>query len=160
MATRRIDELDLVQIAIRQRHLIYVVLAMVCVNIASISLFYSGRNSPEFVVLGWVLLISLALVGMVTTVRLSLAMGTSVTVAVASVVILLLPVLGALVLLSFSNQATIILQLAGAKVGMMGVSPAERDKLRKGHCRGCGYNRVGLEVLAECPECGRTPVVW
>ncbi|MFK7884701.1 MAG: hypothetical protein AB8F26_11025 [Phycisphaerales bacterium] len=25
------------------------------------------------------------------------------------------------------------------------------------HCRNCGYDRSGLELLARCPECGRIP---
>ena len=61
--------------------------------------------------------------------------------------------------ISAASNAGTILRLAGAKAGFLGVGGDELNKLRPGHCRGCGYSREGLELLQECPECTRVPQV-
>ena len=64
-----------------------------------------------------------------------------------------------LVLLSISSTAGLILRLSGAKTGTFGVSKDNLDRIRPIHCRECGYSRAGLELLQECPECQRVPLV-
>ncbi len=160
MAFKRIDKLDLVQIADRQRTLLFVALGMLVANVVSITLFVTANQSSSTVLLGWIIQFALALVGVVALVRLSLAMSQSVIVALVSGLLLVLPAFGLLILLAYSNQASMVLNLAGARVGFLGVNASERDKIRPNHCRGCGYAREGIELLAPCPECGREPIIW
>lgn len=68
-------------------------------------------------------------------------------------------ILSFLVLLSTASTAGMVLKLAGAKIGFMGVSGNDLDRLRPHHCRGCGYSREGIGLLDPCPECTRVPQV-
>ena len=92
-------------------------------------------------------------------VRLMAAMRMSVLTRIVYVVLLFIPLVSFVVLLVISGQATSVLRAAGARVGLMGVPKDDYNRLRPGHCRGCGYDRSGLELLQACPECNRVPRV-
>lgn len=160
MARKRIDELDLVHIADRQRTLLFIVLALILNSAISFGLARSGSTPPGGVWLYWGVQATLAVVGAIALTRLNIALGESIGVAVILGFLLVIPVLGMLILIAAGSQSNTILKLAGAKVGLFGVSSSEREKLKPGHCKGCGYPRESLESLAPCPECGRVPIVW
>ena len=160
MARKRIDELDLVCIAERQRVLMLVALAMIVGLVGQYLLSRSGNQTPALFWTVWGLQIVLAIIGTIAMARLYMALGENPLVAVVIGFLLLVPVIGLLILLAASSQSSTILKLAGARVGLFGVSKPEREKLYPGHCKGCGYPRESLEVLAPCPECGRVPIVW
>jgi succinate-acetate transporter protein len=105
------------------------------------------------------LIVSLALIpwAVVAMVLSQIAYGSSPsTIVVFSIVAILVPLLA---MIACVSQGSTILRLAGAKVGFVGVSKSEKAKITPGHCRGCGYDRAGLELLQECPECQRVPQV-
>ncbi len=160
MARKRIDELDLVRIAERQRMLMFVVLAMILNSVISFTLARTGSPITGGIWLFWGFQVLLAVAGAIVLTRLYMALGENPAVAVVLGVLLVVPVLGLLILIGAGSQSSTILKLAGARVGLMGVSMTERDKLKPNHCKGCGYPRESLEALAPCPECGRTPIVW
>ncbi|MEM9373329.1 MAG: hypothetical protein AAGA55_06775 [Planctomycetota bacterium] len=156
---KTIFDLDLVKIGRRQRSVYWCAVAIVALLFTQImiAVLAPGAVSGYFL-LGLSLLYWLvALAGVVFVVRLQAAMGTGVIGLMVYAIAALL--LTFLVLLAVHSQASTVLRLAGAKVGLNGVSDDELRKLVPGHCRGCGYDRVGLEPLQDCPECSRTPLV-
>jgi len=96
-----------------------------------------------------------------TTVVFVVILMVAARMSVVSIIVhaLLTLVIAPLVLLSVISSAGRVLKLAGAKMGFVGVPKGEVDKLRVGHCRGCGYDRTGLKLLEPCPECQREPIV-
>jgi len=72
----------------------------------------------------------------------------------------LVPILSVLTVVAASANATILLRLCGARVGLLRTPGGEWKKLLPGACHGCGYDRNGLKTLAPGPECSRIPIVW
>jgi hypothetical protein len=85
------------------------------------------------------------------------AMGHNVFTSIIWAIACLL--LSFLILLSTASTAGMVLKLAGAKTGFLGVSKGDLDRLRAKHCRACGYSRDGIGMLDPCPECTRVPEV-
>ncbi len=160
MATRRktIFDLDLEKIARRHTELLAVLGMGVLTIIASIGVgigfgIDSFASDITFTAVYWLLIAAI----IVVVIRAQLALGTGVLMVVFYAIVTLL--FSILILLVSLSQAGTVLRLGGARIGFLGVSASERAKLRPGHCRGCGYDRRGLELLQACPECNRVPRV-
>lgn len=160
MATRpkTIFELDLELIAKRHTELLIVLGAMLISLVLSVlAALYIGSATPAasmVINLIWLLFLIAAVVAVV---RAQMAMGAGVLKMVLYALVTIF--ISILALIANLSQAGTILRLGGAKIGFVGVSASERAKLRRGHCRGCGYDRRGLEMLQACPECNRVPQV-
>ena len=147
-------------VAKRQRGLLFVVLVLLLSSFAMFIMpaVLGGRNQilimPIFATY-WLALLA----GLVMSILLMVAERKNIFVIVLLSLLLFLPLINLLVLLHINSQATLLLKYRGVKVGLLGAPKAEWGKLRVGHCRGCGYDRSGLEILAQCPECGRIPEV-
>jgi len=152
----KVEELNLIAVAKRQRELLWIVL--VAILSYPIAIGAAGVSPVASLVLFAFQLLA-QLVGLVQLIRLFGAMQTSLLLRILYIPLMLIPLINLVILLVGSSQATSMLKMAGAKVGLMGVHKSEYPKLRDGHCRGCGYDRTGLEMLQECPECGRVPRV-
>lgn len=157
-SSKTIFDLDLVKIGRRQRQVFWCLLAML-LGIAGlvVGIVYSGGVPPTLEIGLNVIWFCLLIVGIVLVVRLQAALGSGVLGLIAYAIGTIL--LSFIMLLVVFSQASVVLRLAGAKVGLAGVSESELAKLRPGHCRGCGYSRDGLEMLQPCPECTRVPLV-
>lgn len=158
MAKKSIFELDLVRIAQWHRRSALVVWVLVLTWIGMILTSMNSIAVPEMVsfLVTIVYLLSLVL-GMVFVVILQHACGASVLELVLYSILTLL--LSFLMMIASLSRASTILTLAGVKPGFVGVKRDDLDRLRPGHCRGCGYSREGLEMLQACPECERVPRV-
>ncbi len=147
-------EIDLIAVARRQRELLWLILFGAGVYLVMIV----SAVAVPMVAIGAVLVqLLFQLAGLVQVIRLSAAMGTPVALRVVYIVLMFLPLIGLITLLVINGQANGLLKAAGARVGLMGVPKSEFPKFIRGHCRGCGYDRAGLEMLQACPECGRVP---
>ena len=155
MATRPGD-MDLTAVAKRQRGLIWIILLGIVANIGA---FASSGVSPMLAVAGLGLYLLFQLAGLVQILRLAASLQTSIFLRIAYIVLLFIPLINLLVLLTVNGQANSVLKAAGVRVGLVGVPQSEFAKLTRGNCRGCGYDRSGLELLQGCPECGRVAQV-
>jgi len=158
MASKTIFDLDLVEIAVWHRRC--TVLALVTLFVWVMWILLAVNMSPMPIAVGrsmWLFYIGVVIMSVVFVVMLQIACGSGPVSVVLQGVLAL--VFSFLVLISSVSSAGTILRLAGARVGFFGVTRDEMDKLRRGHCRGCGYSREGLELLQECPECERVPRV-
>lgn len=155
---KTIFELDLPRIARSHTELV-VTLAVALLSLVAAVVLATTMGSPGgslrliFTGYYWALTIAMAVV----VVRAQIALGAGVLSIVLYALITVF--LSLLAIIACLSQATTVLRLAGAKVGILGVDSSERLKLRRGHCRGCGYDRQGLELLQTCPECNRVPMV-
>lgn len=155
---KTIFELDLPRIARSHTELV-VTLGVVLLSLVVLVVLTTTVGSPggmlSMLFTGYYWLLVVGMVVMVIRAQLALGAGvlTIVLYALITVFVSLLAIIACL------SQATTVLRLAGAKVGFLGVEASERAKLRPGHCRGCGYDRQGLELLQACPECNRVPQV-
>jgi len=155
-------ELDLVRIA--KWHKRCFVLALVL--LMSLILYFVLMANARYIAPGGadILIIALQLAhilslitAVVFVIMLQHACGRGVfTIALWAFITLILSVVA---VASAVSSAGAILRLAGAKPGFAGFPKGEIDKLRDGHCRGCGYSRDGIGLLDPCPECERVPVV-
>ena len=158
MAQKTILELDLLAVARNRRHLSLATGCLSIVLVGWLLWFFNTRNPDTIVFISTqVVLGLLGIWVIVSAVLLQISMGIPVpTIVLTAIAAFFLPWLIGIALIS---QSTTILKLAGAKTGLFGLSPSERAKITPGHCRGCGYDRTGLELLQECPECQRVPQV-
>lgn len=150
----------LVKVARAQRVLIYLVLGVLGCYTAGLFVLAAGATggmsrSVGFTVFVSASLIALALVlcAIVQTVRLAVASGTHIALAVIGGLFLLFPFSSPFVLLFINISATVVLKRNGVIVGFFGVSAAEMRKLVIGACPTCGYDIRGLPT-PQCPECG------
>jgi hypothetical protein len=151
------SEPDLVAVARRQRELLWLILVGAVAYTLAMGLAAATSMSTAGVgaAVGAQLLFQIAWI--VQTVRLFAAMRTAPVRRLVCIVLLLVPLVSLVIVALLSAQATSMLRAAGARIGLMGVPKEDFDRLRPGHCRGCGYNRQGLEPLQACPECNRCP---
>ena len=158
MAQKTIFELDLVRIARWQRRCVWLVLIVILTLVGMGLASLNSISIPEIVSVGVsvLYLVSLA-VAVLYVAMLQRACGAGVLEMVLYGFLTIW--LSFLMVLISTSRAGMILRLAGAKSGFLGVGKDQWDMLRPGHCRGCGYSREGLELLQECPECTRVPQV-
>lgn len=158
MASKMIFDLDLIQIARLHRRCVVLVIFVLFLIVGFILTSVNSIVIPELIsfILGILYMLAL-LLGIVFVVMLQLACGSGWFEAVMYGVLTIF--FSFLVVLVTISRAGTILRLAGAKPGFIGFGKDQWDKLRVGHCRGCGYSREGLEILQECPECRRVPRV-
>ncbi|MFK7760465.1 MAG: hypothetical protein AB8C13_11045 [Phycisphaerales bacterium] len=158
MASKTIFDLNLVEIARMHRRSVMLVWIVVLLIAGMILTSVNSIAIPELVSLIVTLFYMVSLlVAVVFVVMLQLACGSGWFEAVLYGVLTIF--FSFLVVLVSISRAGTILRLAGAKPGFLGFGKDQWDKLRVGHCRGCGYSREGLEMLQECPECRRVPRV-
>ncbi len=158
MAQKTIFELDLVKIAIWHKRCTILTLLVFFIWICLILLSANSISVPDVIsFLVGVFYFASLIASIVFVIILNRVCGSSAFEMVAYGIVTVF--LSFLVLIASISRAGTILRLAGVKPGFAGISRDEIDKVRPGHCRGCGYNRDGLELLQECPECTRVPQV-
>lgn len=150
------NEPDLLAVAERQRGLLWLILIGV---VLYTTMLFFAMTSPIVGMAVVAVFLLFQILCLVQIVRLMAAMRMSILTRIAYVVMLFIPLVSFVVLLVISGQATSVLRAAGARVGLLGVPKDDYNRLRPGHCRGCGYDRQGLELLQPCPECNRVPMV-
>ena len=119
---------DICRIAKNQRSILYCILANIIIPLAILGAIYlvGGTGSSILGICHLVLFI----INIVFFVKLrnSLKKNTFITVLLAF--LYLVPYLGLFVLITTNVTATTVLELAGLKVGLMGVCPCELEKLK------------------------------
>ena len=158
MAQKSIFELDLVRIAKWHRRCSIIAASLLILLVVAILVFMNSAEPPAVLIISFVVLYYGGIaVSIVFVIGLRRAMGSNILALIVYGIFALL--LHVLLLLIVASNAGLIIRLAGVKSGFLGVPFEGRDKLRPGHCRGCGYSRESLETLQECPECNRVPQV-
>jgi hypothetical protein len=148
-------------VARRQRWLLFLVLGLLFTLIGMIaSPFIAGRAVASITQVGFTVLYwGCVLAGLVAMILLMIAQAKHPVTIVLLSLLMFIPIVNLLVLVHVNSEATIALKAQEIKVGFLGASKSEWIKLRRGHCRGCGYDRSGIELLGPCPECGRVPEI-
>ncbi|MCA9303987.1 MAG: hypothetical protein KC996_07695 [Phycisphaerales bacterium] len=157
MAQKAIYDLDLLAVARQRTQASIASLAILANLILWIVVMVNFQGNPIANTIVLVIGLGLVIWSVVAMVLAQIAYGSGPsTIVVFAIVTIFVPLLA---MIACVSQGTTIIRLAGAKVGFIGVSKSEREKITPGHCRGCGYDRAGLELLQECPECRRVPKV-
>lgn len=149
--------INLVKLARAQRTLVLIVLVSLCLYAVRFAIAFApplGANGAlVFLIVLLLAHLGVWIAAIVCTVRLSLAAGGNVVLAVIGGLLMLVPLLSLVLLLMVNLRATAILKRHGVKVGLLGAGPDEMRKLVEGACAGCGYSLEGLRSEV-CPECG------
>ncbi len=150
------SEPDLVLVAQRQRELLWLILIGMLLYALML-----GLASVTVVGVGAVLGVQFLaqILWILQIVRLFAAMRVGLMMRLVYIVLLFIPLVSLVIVLLANAQATSMLRATGVRLGLMGVSSDDVDRLRPGRCRGCGYDRSALDALAPCPECNRVPRV-
>lgn len=146
---------DLRKVAKRQRTLLWFVLALVVLNVLSVVNPVVAPAARPWATGGqFVLMIAVQLAALITIVQLLSALGVHVAWCIVCGLIMLAPCINILLLLAINQRATSALTRAGLKVGFLGVSAEQVERvLSANRCTTCGYLLVG-NVSGTCPECG------
>lgn len=144
---------DLIRVARIQRGLLWIILAIIILNVLS----FGMTNSLSALLTISIIALLVQILALVQVIRLSIAMRFSIVVTILLVPLMLIPLVNIITLVILNSKATAALQQAGVHVGFMGAPKSEYPKLLPGHCPSCGYNRKGIGVVDPCPECGFVP---
>jgi len=156
-AQRRQQRPDLIRLAKAQRTLLFVILGDVAAYFGGIFFMAGGIGPAGEVIGGGMFLLSVVcwLAATILTVRMAVATGANIILAIIGGLLMLMPFFGLMIMSLANMRATSQLRRVGLRVGFMGVTRQEMLKLIEGACRGCGYDMHGLPGGARCPECGQ-----
>lgn len=154
---KTIFEIDLVKLAKWHRVCSITTLVFILGWVGMIFFMMYNAAIPGLGLLGGIFFTVMILTSMVLTGITHRAMGQAYFTSIVWSLTAFL--LSFLVLLSTASTAGMILRLAGAKCGTLGVARDDLDRLRPDHCRSCGYSRQGIGLLDLCPECTAVPRV-
>lgn len=151
----------LLAVAQTQRILIMLVLVSIAIQAGVVALpdlmtRQSSMRETVNLVLGLAYLFC-GVAAIAFTVRLAIVSGGNKIIAFIVAPFMIAPCVGLLLLLRANMMATKVLRDNGVKVGFLGVSPSEFNRLRQNCCPGCGYSIEGL-ATGVCPECGTSMV--
>ncbi len=105
-------------------------------------------------------LILVQLLAILLVARMSIAFRNGILVTIVFVILMVLPPLAIVIVGLAAYKAERMLKGAGLVVRIFsGVDRSEYLKLFEGHCRGCGYDRAGIDEREACPECGQVSKV-
>ncbi len=145
---------DLPRLARTQRRINWLVLAMyLACGLIPLIITGSRTLTPNLLGISAILLyLPLHVGAIVFAMLLSRRSGAGMFTLVATLVLMCIPLVNAVILLGINQRATKELRRAGVRVGFLGVPAAQMHRLYLGLCRGCGYDLSGL-TSATCPEC-------
>jgi hypothetical protein len=152
----------LVKVARAQRVLIFIVLGLLLTNLGAVAVLASlrtltmGQHWMTVITAMLSLNAALGIAAILQTVRLAVASGTHIAVAIVAGFFLLIPWIGLIVVVFINVYATKLLTTNGVRVRFFGVNAEEMKHLVIGACKSCGYDIRGLP-FPQCPECG-TPI--
>lgn len=142
---------NLRRLAVRQRRIIWLLLASIASLFMPIIPIGNG-NAALVVYYGLQILITLLLI--INVGLLLSAEGTHPVLTVITSLFMVMPVLNLFILLRVNGDATRTLKAAGVRVGFMGASKADVERLLAPKvCKKCGYSLEG-NTSGRCPECG------
>jgi hypothetical protein len=147
---------DLRTVARRQRLLLWFVLAAIVAQFLPLLLMNAGVPMVATVSVS-LLFYMVGILIVILTVHMLAALRTHIVVRILLLILLLAPCVNVLILMICNQMATRALRRAGLKVGFMGVSDEQVERvLGLYRCRKCTYSLIG-NTSGVCPECG-TPV--
>jgi len=145
------QSVDLRAVARWQRTLLWFVLGLLLLNGLSVA----PIAAPAWVAGAWLIAsIVVQVSAIVCVLQLQVGLRIGVGARILTGVLMFAPCINLLVLLSVNARATHALKKAGLKVGLLGVNPAEAERVLSPElCSACGYQLAG-NVTGACPECG------
>lgn len=147
---------DLRKLARRQRWMIWLVLIVIVAQFLPFvsALPLLAQFGIIILIIAAVIQIAFHILSVIGVVLLLSAQGNHPAIIVLTGLVMLAPCVNLLTLLLVNQSVTRTLKRAGLKVRLMGVDPAQLERvLNIDVCHSCGYNLTG-NVTGICPECG------
>lgn len=113
----------------------------------------SGGVSPTAAMFAGIFYLAVSVTTIVLVGRLAYLCGYNLAVVIIACLCMVIPLIALLLVLSINSKATTLLKLTGVRVGLLGASAKEMEKLYEGSCINCGYCVRDLKS-DRCPECG------